>query len=218
MVLARYSLIAFVLTGAVVSNGASQVPSASTSRGGYPPPPRPSSGPRALLWGFAVDCRRCSLAPGNDDPAPVWHYSEPPRVAAVRRNGAADLAGVQEGDTILAIDGLSILSADGARRFSRVRPGDRVRLTLHRDGRPFDATLQLGRPPEVPPPVPASTKQPPRYSGEVGGAAVDVWSASPVAVSVDSTGALVIQTGTSTIRVAPPAVPARRGYVKLTPF
>jgi hypothetical protein len=84
-----------------------------------------------------------------------------------------------------------------------------VRLTLHRAGKPFDADLLLGRPPEVPPPVPAATKQAPRYSGEVGGAAVDVWSESPIDATVDSTGALVIQTGRSTIRVTP-AAPVRR--------
>jgi hypothetical protein len=124
------------------------------------------------------------------------------------------VAGILEGDTIVAVDGLSILSPEGSRRFSRARPGDRVRLTLHRAGKPFDADLLLGRPPEVPPPVPSATKQPPRYSGEVGGASVDVWSEAPVGVTVDSTGALVIQTGTSTIRVAP-ATPVRRANVQL---
>ena len=210
MVLTRYAFLTAVLLGGSATKAESQVPP-SAPRGAYPPPPRPSSGPRSLLWGFAVDCRRCSLGPSDDDPAPVWHYSEPPRVAVVRRLGPASAAGILEGDTIVAVDGLSILSPDGARRFSRARPGDRVRLTLHRAGKPVDANLLLGRPPEVPPPVPAAAKQPPRYSGDVGGASVDVWSERPVGVTVDSTGALVIQTGTSTIRVAP-ATPVRRAY------
>jgi hypothetical protein len=208
MVLTRYALVLAVFLATVAFNADAQVPPPSP-RGEYPPPPRPSSGPRPLLWGLAIDCRRCRLAPGDNDPAPVWHYAEPPRVAVVRRLGPASEAGILEGDTIVAVDGHSILSPEGSRRFSRARPGQRVRLTLHRAGKPFDADLVLGRPPEVPPPVPAAAKQPPRYSGEVGGSSVDVWSVAPVDVVVDSTGALVIQTGTSTIRVAP-ATPARR--------
>lgn len=172
------------------------------------PPHGPSAGPRPLLFGFAVDCTRCRLGPGDIDPAPVWHYAEWPRIAAVKPGGSAAVAGVQEGDTIVLVDGLSILSPDGARRFSAVRPGDRVHLTLHRGGRPVDAFITLRRPAEVALPSTArATAEVPRYSGELNGAAVDVWSGAPVTVTVDSTGALVIQTGSSTIRVAP-AMPA----------
>jgi hypothetical protein len=167
-----------------------------------PQPLGPSSGPRPLLYGFAIDCTRCRLGPGDVDPAPVWHYSELPRIAAVKPGGSAAAAGVLAGDTVVLVDGLSILSSEGARRFSSARPGDRVRLTLHRAGSPVDALVTLRRPGDVSP-LAAPSAQSPRYSGEVGGAAVDVWSSVPVTASVDSTGALVIRTGSSTIRVAP---------------
>jgi C-terminal processing protease CtpA/Prc len=136
----------------------------------------------------------------------VWHFADLPRIAAVTRGGAAAEAGVQEGDTIVLVDSLSILSAGGARRFSTVRPGDRVHLTLKRGAATVDATLELGRAPPPPPPVPSPTPQERRYSGEVGGASVEVWSAAPIAVVVDSMGALVIQAGASTVRVSPQAV------------
>ena len=197
----RRHLLLVALTMGVAAPAFAQRQHASVP---LPPPPRgPSSGPKALLWGFAVDCTRCSFNPVERDPRPIWRYAEPPRIAAVTRGGAAAVAGVQEGDTILLVDSLSILSHDGARRFSSVRPGDRVRLTLRRGGRTVDAILQLGRSPGPPPPLPSRTPQSRRYTGEVGGAAVEVWSATAIAVEVDSTGALVIQAGASTVRVTP---------------
>ncbi|HUQ80560.1 MAG TPA: PDZ domain-containing protein, partial [Gemmatimonadaceae bacterium] len=86
------------------------------------------------------------MTPGTDSPAPVWHYAELPRVAAVRPGGAAATAGVQEGDTIVLVDSLSILSPEGARRFSAARPGGHIRLTLRRAGRIVNVELALGQP------------------------------------------------------------------------
>ena len=198
-----------IVLGFVIAASAGQALLAQPSapRGVRPPRPvlGPSSGPRPLLFGFAIDCTRCRLGPRDDDPMPVWQYAEAPRVAAVRPGGAAALGGVAAGDTIVAVEGMSILSTGGARRFSSVRAGDRVRLTLRRDGRELDATVVLPRAGEAPPVGRTAASRPRRYAGEVAGASVEVWSASPVSVVVDSTGALVIQTGTSTVRVAPAA-------------
>ncbi|HUQ81806.1 MAG TPA: hypothetical protein VM076_11730, partial [Gemmatimonadaceae bacterium] len=108
---------------------------------------------------------------------------------------------------IVLVDSLSILSPEGARRFSAARPGGHIRLTLRRAGRIVNVELALGQPPDPPPPVPTATPQKRRYSGDVGDAAVDVWSDVPVTVTVDSLGALVIQTGGSTVRVARKASP-----------
>ena len=194
----RYWL-AVALAVAGVPRAVAQVPRDT----GIRPSPPSVPGPRPLLYGFALDCTRCGMRPGVRDPRPVWYYAERPRVAAVRRGGAAADAGVQEGDTIALVDGLSIMSNDGARRFSSVRPGDRVRLTLHRAGKPVEAHLSLGRLADSPPPLPSGHAQPRRYSGEVAGTTVDVWSETAITVTVDSTGAIVVQAGTSTVRVAP---------------
>jgi membrane-associated protease RseP (regulator of RpoE activity) len=194
----------------------------ATNASAQEPRPRgPSAGPRPLLFGFALDCTRCTMTPGVGNPAPVWHYTELPRVAAVRPGGAAATAGVQEGDTIVLVDSLSILSPEGARRFSAARPGGRMRLTLRRAGRTVNVQLALGRLPDPPPPLPTPTPQQRRYSGDLGDAAVDVWSDVPVTVTVDSLGALVIQTGGSTVRIArkaPPGSPTRPTYRSIRPL
>ena len=172
------------------------------SRPQPPAPLGPSSGPKPLLFGFALDCTRCRLAPGDDDPMPVWRYVDLPRVAAVRPGSAAADGGVASGDTIVAVDGMSILSANGARRFSTVRAGDRVRLTLRRDGQERDVTVALRRAGDRPSARVAAAEQP-TYSGQVAGASVAVWGPAPAAVTVDSTGALVMQIGASRVRITP---------------
>jgi membrane-associated protease RseP (regulator of RpoE activity) len=114
---------------------------------------------------------------------PVWHYTEYPRVVAVAPGGAAERAGIREGDVLMAVDGISILSSDGARRFSAARVADNVRLTLDRGGKSFDAELtpRLGRagfalrgdrPPREPVPR--------EFSGRVGDVIVDATGNEPV--------------------------------------
>ena len=181
----------------------SQPPMAFAQSRPQPPAPLgPSSGPKPLLFGFALDCTRCRLTPGDGDPMPVWRYVDLPRVAAVRPGSAAAVSGIMVGDTIVAVDGMSILSANGARRFSTVRAGERVRFTLKRGGEERDVTVALRRAGEPPSPRVASAGQP-AYSGQVAGASVDVWGLAPAAVTVDSTGAIVMQIGPSTVRVSP---------------
>jgi hypothetical protein len=63
-----------------------------------------------------------------------WRYA-PPRVDSVRRGGPGARAGVQPGDTVLAVDGASAASLSASAFIYLMRnhaPGDQVKLTLGR--------------------------------------------------------------------------------------
>ena len=180
-----------------------------------------SSGPRPLLFGFALECVRCeSISPRGfpgRGPAATWHYTEYPRIAGVAPSGPADRAGIRRGDVLMDVDGISLLTDEGAQRFSLLRAGDTVRLTLSRATKTFDVTLPLfrgrggmaggvfprGR---VMPSAPLEKR--PDYTGLAGKTEIEVWSASPVVVSTDSSGATILRIGETTVRLRPkPAKP-----------
>ncbi|OUP09471.1 trypsin-like peptidase domain-containing protein [Collinsella sp. An2] len=67
------------------------------------------------------------------------------QIAAVTEGGPAAEAGIQEGDIVTAIDGNEVTSADGliiALREHEV--GDKVTLTINRDGKDQDVDVTLG--------------------------------------------------------------------------
>jgi len=177
---------------------------------------RGSDGPRPLLFGFALECMNCRMGDGQGRMGGgrglrVWHYDEYPRVAAVAEGGAAQRAGVRVGDVLLSVDGLSITSDEGADRFSQLRLGDTVNLTLDRAGKSFGVDLVLKSPggrglfPGVAP------ENAPSFTSRVQGVHVDVWSANRVVESTDSTGATILKIGDTVIRLAgdSPLSPAR---------
>lgn len=83
--------------------------------------------------GFGLDCSDCTSEVSADG-VRSWHFRTAPNIAAIDPGGPADLAGALAGDTLRAIDGLAITSADGAARFSALRAGQRVRLMVERRG------------------------------------------------------------------------------------
>src|SRR5579885_1314429 len=106
---------------------------------------RGSDGPRPLLFGFAVECSRCTSVGrrgqgGGRGPAAVWQYEENPRIAVVVTGSAAERAGIRVGDHLVAVDGKSITTDEGSRRFSELRAGDSTRLTLERAGKTLDVS------------------------------------------------------------------------------
>ena len=175
-----------------------------------------SSGPRPLLFGFALECVRCESTsrrgvPGRG-PLATWHYNEYPRIADVVPGGPADRAGIRRGDVLMDIDGVSLLTDDGAQRFSALRAGDTVHLTLSRATKTLDLTLPLVRGrggmaggvfPRglVIPPAPLEKR--PDYTGLAGKTEIEVWSASPVVVSTDSSGATILRIGETMVRLRP---------------
>lgn len=74
-----------------------------------------------------------------------------PEIAAVAPGSPADSAGIMAGDTLVAIDGHSVLTADGADRFLNAPPGVPVRITVRRAGRDLTTTLVPKEPPDSPP-------------------------------------------------------------------
>ncbi|MCP9236921.1 trypsin-like peptidase domain-containing protein [Lewinella sp. JB7] len=65
-------------------------------------------------------------------------------VAQVMDGSAAQEAGVKEGDIILSVDGVPTLrSSDLLEQLGRHRPGDKVVLTVERDGKERDLTAEL---------------------------------------------------------------------------
>jgi hypothetical protein len=185
----------FAVAVALLSGGAQAT--AQGRRDGQPPSPR-GAGPRALLYGFALECGECRWTRDPGEPRDIWQYADLPHVAAVTDGGAAARAGVQVGDTLVAVDGVSILTPDGGRRLSLVRLGDRVTFTLRRAGQVISRVLVVG--PPMPPPRSGDAF---RYSGQIGAVPVRISGDAPLVVSTDSTGALLIRTPGATIRIQP---------------
>ena len=124
----------------------------------------------------------------------------------------AGRAGLKAGDRIIAIDGLSILSREGSRRFGNVEPGQRIRLTVRRGNATIVKEMTLTRRPEAiaamaaiaatPPraPTPPWTRRELRYTGQVDNVSVQVWSVGgPTVERVGDT--MVITVGTSVVRI-----------------
>ncbi len=69
-------------------------------------------------------------------------------VAAAERTGPAARAGVRRGDTILAVDGVTIKDArDLSRRIASFAPGTKVKLSVWRDGKEREIAFEVGRQP-----------------------------------------------------------------------
>jgi len=90
----------------------------------------------------------------------VWHGlsldtdaspSDPgPRVAVVERNSPAEAAGLRAGDVITAVGDEPIASRlDFQRAVLGHKPGDRLELSLHREGETVELPLSLGEVPDV---------------------------------------------------------------------
>lgn len=174
---------------------------------------------RPVLYGFALECVDCQpMGRGranmggrgalarNDSSTAVYAlaytYSSFPSVAAVLPNSIAETAGIRVGDVLTSIDGLSLLTEEGSRRFAMAASGDEVRLTFERGSKLIDVPLVLGRVGTGRGQQMISVGQlSARYSGAYGSVDVDIWSDDAVNVSRDSTGAMVLRTGTTVIRL-----------------
>jgi PDZ domain len=104
-----------------------------------------SIGSREGWLGMGVSCSQCSFdTSGNRDGAGRWTFSASPSVFSVDDNGPADRAGLRAGDTLLAIDGVPLITAEGGAAFGSVRPGQKVTLRYRRGGSDHTAILTAG--------------------------------------------------------------------------
>ncbi|MEO7367029.1 MAG: PDZ domain-containing protein [Gemmatimonadaceae bacterium] len=174
-----------------------------------PPIPTPAG-----WFGFSIRCNDCGWALNRGDEYPVWESETAPELSMISRDGPAARAGLMAGDRITHVNGVSILTPQGARAFGRVRPGQRVRLTVLRDGRPLTREMTLATRPEVraaraavaaivavpsTPAVPAARREL-RYTGQLDNVGVEVWSSGgPNVERVGDT--MTITVGGSVIRL-----------------
>ena len=103
--------------------------------------PRPAerTGRFGLALGCLPSCTKARASNGTD----YYRFDGPPPVVALRLNGPADRAGVQVGDHVTHVDGLSITNEAGALRFLEASRGSEMRLTLEREGERIEVLLQV---------------------------------------------------------------------------
>jgi hypothetical protein len=103
-------------------------------------PPLPALAPEGWL-GVGLQCSDCSISIDEKSDRSRWRFRTPPRIYSVDSDSPAGRAGVREGDVITHLDGVKLTSADGGKRFGAVAPGDTVRWTIERDGKPQTVTM-----------------------------------------------------------------------------
>ena len=163
-------------------------------------------------YGFSVRCNGCGWTTVSRDEPPMWESPEIPEVSRVDSESPAGRAGIRTGDRITHVDGLSITSPEGARRFGSAEPGQRVRLTIRRGSATLQRYVIVGARPEaravvaatVPrsprTPTPPSMRRQLRYTGQMDNVSVEVWS--PGGPTIDRIGdTMVITVGSSVVRI-----------------
>jgi hypothetical protein len=160
-------------------------PSRGTGMGGVPRAPgaHPTLEPRVTL-GFSFECGPCGYRSAGVGGG-TWYFDEPPVVYGVDQAGPAWRGGLRQGDLLVGVDGLSLVTEEGARRFSRLEPGEDVVWTVRRDGQIREVTTMPGPPADASTPSAlGSVPEQLRFSGQIGEADVEVRGA-PVTVTVD---------------------------------
>jgi predicted metalloprotease with PDZ domain len=111
---------------------------AAAGRGGFMGTAEP---PAASGWlGFGLDCSNCT-AQTTADGRRVWHFSAAPSIAGIEPGSPAELAGLEVGDVLREVDGVSLTWPAGAARFSAIKPGQKVKLTIVRKGKQMEVTM-----------------------------------------------------------------------------
>ena len=95
---------------------------------------------RRVSMGIGMTCDGCQIRSRRDPTAPSITFAETPLIDEVHRGGAAEGL-IQEGDVLLAIDGVPIVGRAGGHAFDAIRAGVPVRLTVQRNGQRRDVTL-----------------------------------------------------------------------------
>ena len=78
-------------------------------------------------------------------------FDQLPEIAAVAPGSPADSAGITAGDTLVAVDGISVLTPDGPRRFLNAPAGVALQVTVRRGAQTRTVTVMPQEPPNTPP-------------------------------------------------------------------
>jgi hypothetical protein len=156
--------------------------------------------PRVSL-GFGFQCSHCSFSDNRGAPG-EWSFSEPPNIF-VMPGSEAWREGLRSGDEILSIGGLPITSEEGGRMFAAIKPGDRVTWMVERLGDTLRATTTARdhRGEMVTEPGPDPSEAPLRFSGAIGGTAVEVRGGRVTVTETEDGRMIVIRTRDSEIRL-----------------
>ena len=91
--------------------------------------------------GFGLTCRDCGGRPGDEGQPPVWTFGTLPTIYFLDPGSPAARAGIQINDVLTQIDGVSLLTEEGGRRFGALKPGQSVRWTVRRGGSTRNVTV-----------------------------------------------------------------------------
>ncbi|HEX8391672.1 MAG TPA: PDZ domain-containing protein, partial [Longimicrobium sp.] len=82
-----------------------------------------------------LSCAGCSFRMDATDPRRMQMRFDggEPRIGGVRADGPAN-GQLRNGDALVAVGGALITTEEGGRRYTAIDPGDRVRLSVRRDG------------------------------------------------------------------------------------
>jgi len=132
------------------------------------PVPRPTYTLLPSGWfGFGIRCTNCRWSVEDETGKSEWAFSAPPEISSVQDGSPADAAGLRRGDVLLEIDGESLISQEGGRRFGSIEPRETVRWTYRRGGETRTTTATAGQRPDMPPPPPKPDAAPTVYSGQL---------------------------------------------------
>jgi membrane-associated protease RseP (regulator of RpoE activity) len=166
--------------------------------------------PRPLLFGFALECTDCEPGQGmrgrvggggRSGSTTAQTNKSYPHVVAILPGSPAERAGIRPGDELRVIDGLSLLSPQGAERLARAAAGEQVQLGFERNAKPISFSLRLGAPSRA---GSAGERMNIGYmaiNGQLhGDIRMDFWTDQPIYTFPDSTtGTITFQIGTGTI-------------------
>lgn len=98
--------------------------------------------PTVGRYGFAISCLPSCTKARASDGTEYWTFDGYPPIAGIRPGGAAAMAGLQVGDVVTEIDGISILTEEGALRFQRAERKESLNVTVQRLGKRITYTLK----------------------------------------------------------------------------
>lgn len=104
--------------------------------------PRGPTGTATKALGVALRCDECDWRL-TDDRRARWTFADYPIVDQVEAGSPAFRIGLRRGDTLRAINGLSLATRAGGDRLSTIGPGDSIRLEWRRRGSRYAASFIL---------------------------------------------------------------------------